>query len=79
MQEISRKKGENFDNLLRRFKRRVQQSGTLLQAKKVRFHAHDVNKTRRKKSALHRIAVSKERDFLTKTGKLRDEEPRRTR
>lgn len=74
MIDVRRKKGESFDNLLRRFKRRVQQSGQLLQAKKVRFHQNDPNKTRRKRSALHRISVAEEREYLTKTGKLPDDE-----
>lgn len=74
MAEVKRKKGENFDSLMRRFRRRVQQSGRLLQAKKVRFRSKALNKTKKKKSALHRIEASEERAYLEKIGKLPKED-----
>ncbi|MDP3985166.1 MAG: 30S ribosomal protein S21 [bacterium] len=79
MLEVRRKKGEHFDALLRRFKRRVQQSGTLIQAKKIRFHDGASSKTAKKKSALHRISIAEKREYLSKIGKLPVEErPRRS-
>ncbi|NBS41384.1 30S ribosomal protein S21, partial [bacterium] len=38
MVDVKRRKGESFDALLRRFTRRVQQSGNMLEARKIRFH-----------------------------------------
>lgn len=41
MAEVKRKKGETFDALYRRFQRRIQSSGKILQAKKIRFLKKD--------------------------------------
>ncbi len=77
MAEVRRKKGESFEGLYRRFQRRTQESGKLLQAKKVRFHAPSLTKTKRKKSALHRIETRARLLYLAKIGKLSPEESRR--
>lgn len=74
MAEIKKRKGETFESLMRRFRRRMQQSGKLLQAKKVRFLKTDPNKTKRKHSALHRLDMAKRRAYLAKIGKLPVEE-----
>jgi ribosomal protein S21 len=65
-----RRKGESFESLYRRFSRRMQQSGTTLEAKKNRFHADEPNKTRQKKSALRRLAVRIKREYLIRVGQL---------
>jgi len=72
--EVKRKKGETFESLLRRFNRRLLQSGRILQAKKVRFHAKNQNKNKLRASALRRNAIREEREFMIKTGKLREED-----
>lgn len=78
MAEVKRKKGETFDALLRRFQRRVQSSGKLLQAKKVRFLKKEGSKNKRRTSALYREAKRVEYDYLLKTGQLKEEvHPRR--
>ncbi|MFC1787943.1 30S ribosomal protein S21, partial [Patescibacteria group bacterium] len=41
--EVKRRKGESFEALLRRFGRRIQQSGKMLEARKLRFYARDPN------------------------------------
>lgn len=76
MLEVQRKKGENFDALLRRFKRRVQQSGTLLQAKKIRFYTGEPSKSAKRRSALHRSRAAAKREYLSKIGRLPEEEQR---
>lgn len=76
MAEVKKRKGENFDSLMRRFRRSIQRSGRLLQAKKVRFRSDTPNKTARKRSALHRIAASEEHAYLEKIGKLPKDERR---
>ncbi len=73
MLEVKRKKGETFDALLRRFQRRMQSSGKVLQAKKIRFHKKDPNKTRRRDSALRRVEKGATYAYLAKTGKLKEE------
>jgi ribosomal protein S21 len=73
MIEVKRRKGETFDSLLRRFQRRVQSSGKILQAKKVRFHTKDQNRTKRRDSALRREEMRKDYEYKMKTGQLKDE------
>ncbi len=78
MAEVKRKKGETFDALLRRFQRRVQASGKVLQAKKVRFLKKDGSRNKRRESALFRVAKRSEYEYQLKTGQLKDEvRPRR--
>jgi ribosomal protein S21 len=79
MVEVKRRKGESFDALLRRFAKRVQLSGQMLEAKKHRFHTHDKNKTALKKSALRRLETAARREFLLKTGRLTEEEEKKSK
>jgi len=74
MAEVKRKKGETFESLLRRFNRRIIQSGRLLQAKKVRFHKRKANKNKLRDSALRRNVIREKREYMIKTGKLREED-----
>lgn len=52
-------RGENFDVMLRRFFRDVQQSGVLTEIKKRRFHARDISRDRRRVSARRKAQVRK--------------------
>jgi len=77
--QIKKKPGETTRSLLRRFSRRVQQSGILLHARKSKFHEREPGKKERRESALRRKKISKEKEKLRKMGLL-EEEPRwRTR
>ncbi len=78
MVETKRKKGESFEGLLRRFGRRLQQSGRMLEARKYRFYNAKPSKNKRKESALRRIKVSEKREYLIKVGQL-VEDKRRSR
>lgn len=73
MSEIKRKKVESFEAFMRRVKKRWQQSGKVLQVKKIQFHKRKLNKNMRKKSALHRLAVSEKMEYLKKIGRLPEE------
>ena len=73
MVEVKRKKGESFEALLRRFGKRIQQSGRLLQAKKVRFYESPKSKTSERNAALRRQFLGAKREYLLKTGKLKEE------
>ncbi|PJA47584.1 hypothetical protein CO172_00725 [Candidatus Uhrbacteria bacterium CG_4_9_14_3_um_filter_36_7] len=72
--EIKRRKGESFESLIRRFSKRVQQSGVILQVRKIRFHAKNENKNAQRKRALRRLEISSKRDWLIKTGRVSEEE-----
>lgn len=73
MAEIKRKKNESFEAFMRRVKKRWQQSGKILQVKKIRYYTGTQSKTRRKKSALHRIEKSEKIEYLKKIGRLPEE------
>ena len=73
MTEIKRKKNETFESLLRRFNKRMQQSGKVLQTKKVRFFQKPANKNLRRALALRRLRIKQQREYLKKIGKLQEE------
>lgn len=76
MTEVKRKKGESFEGLLRRFTSRVQKSGRLIQAKKVRFVSPKINKTKAKAAALQRIKTKEKINYFLRSGKITEEELR---
>ncbi len=76
MSEVKRKKNESFEAFLRRVKKRWQQSGKILQVKKIQFYERPKNKNMRKKSALHRLAVSQKIEYLKKIGQMPEETKR---
>ncbi len=71
--DVKKKKGERFDSLLRRFNRRVLESGKIFQARKIRFNERNENGRRVKERALRRLEIVEKRDWLRKTGQLPDE------
>lgn len=77
MSEIKRKRNESFEAYMRRVKKRWQQSGKILQAKKIRFHDREKSKTARKRSALHRLEIGAKMEYLKKIGRLPETETRR--
>ena len=70
---LKKKQGETTRGFLRRFARRIQQSGILLQARKVRFRKRQKTKRERRHSALRRIKITEEREKLRKKGLLKEE------
>lgn len=77
MVDVKRKKGESFESLLRRFSRRLQQSGKALEARKIRFHKDEPNKNKQRESALRRLKIRNKREYLMRIGQLK-EEPRKS-
>lgn len=71
--EIKRRKNESFEAFMRRVKKRWQQSGKLLQVKKVRFYEGKLSKSSRKRSALHRLAMATKIAYLKKIGRMPEE------
>lgn len=73
MVEVKRKKNESFEALIRKFNKRILQSGKVLQVKKVRFFPAKVNKNKRKKLTLRRLEINATRDYMKKTGKIKED------
>ena len=73
MTEIRRKKGETFESLLRRFNKKVQQSGKLIQSRKIRFYERPKSRTKLRENALRRNEITAKREYLKKIGKLEEE------
>ncbi len=74
--EIKRKKGESFEAVFRRFTRRLQQSGKVLDVRGGRFFARKPNKNRSHDSAIRRLEMGERREYLLKTGKIKEEDLR---
>ena len=76
MAEARRRKGESFESFLRRFNKKLQQSGKLLQSRKIRFYHRPVNKNKARRDALRKMEIKKEKEYLKKIGKLKEEDMR---
>ncbi|MFY9462603.1 MAG: hypothetical protein WAP52_00245 [Candidatus Sungiibacteriota bacterium] len=74
MVEVKKRERETTAAMLRRFQRRVQQSGALIQTRKHKFHKSKLTKRAVHESALRRVVVAKERMRLDKLGKLPKDE-----
>ncbi|OGI24048.1 MAG: hypothetical protein A3E91_03935 [Candidatus Moranbacteria bacterium RIFCSPHIGHO2_12_FULL_40_10] len=70
MIEVKKKDKESSENLIRRFSRRVQQSGVLLRVRKNRFRREEKSKIEKRNEALYKIKIRKEIDKLKKLGKF---------
>jgi len=68
--EIKRKKNESFEAFIRRVKKRWQQSGKILQAKKIQFRIEKKSKNMGRASTLHRLKKAEKLEYLRKTGQL---------
>lgn len=71
--EVKKKEGETTRSLLRRFSRRIQQSGILIRARKARFREKGRTKREKRASALRRIQIVQEKEKLRKMGLLEEE------
>ena len=70
MVEVKKKDGESFESLLRRFNRKIQQSGVLVRARKIRFYEPVKNKRAVREDARRRAGVKEKREELKKSGKM---------
>lgn len=73
MIEVKRKERESVESLLRRFTRRVQQSGVLIEARKSQFRRPKKSKLRVRQEAIKRNEIKAEKEKLRKLGKLEDD------
>ena len=69
--EIKKEERESSQNLVRRFSRRIKQSGILLRARKARFRQRPKSHQMKQRSALRREELKKEYEKLEKMGKPR--------
>ena len=73
MIEVRKKEKETSESLIRRFSRRVQQSGVLVQVRRSRFRNEEKSKLKKRQEALYKIKIRKEIDKLKKMGKFDEE------
>ncbi|MEK7496820.1 MAG: 30S ribosomal protein S21 [Patescibacteria group bacterium] len=76
MIEVKRKDGESVESLLRRFSKKVQQSGLILRTKKRQHFEPAKTKREQRGEALRRLAIRGRKEYLRKTGQLTEEELR---
>lgn len=67
--EVKKNANENNVNLIRRFTRKVQESGIIQRVKDNRYNKRSESKVKTKLSALKKIAKKKEQERLFKLGK----------
>lgn len=70
MVEVKRKEGESYESMLRRFTRKIQQSGVLIRARRMRFFESPKSRTLQRQLALRRLENREKREELKKLGKL---------
>ena len=69
--EVKKNTNENNSSVLRRFSRRIQESGIIRKIKGSRYNVRKESKLKVKKSALKRIGRRKEIEHLRKLGKMK--------
>jgi len=69
MVEVKKKDNESFDSLLRRFNRKIQQSGVLIRARKTRFFEPPKSRNLQKIAARRRSQIRAKKEELKKLGK----------
>ncbi len=69
--EAKKQERETTQALIRRFAKRVKQSGILLRARKNRFHKRSKSRQMKKRAALRREKLKKEYQESEKLGKLK--------
>ncbi|MES3031854.1 MAG: hypothetical protein V4699_01265 [Patescibacteria group bacterium] len=68
--EVRKNPNENNSSILRRFSRRIQESGIIRKVKGARYNLRQESKLKVKKSALKRMARRIEIEHLKKLGKM---------
>lgn len=68
--EVKKNTNENNVNLIRRFSRRVQESGIIPRVKSLRYNERPMSKLSQKVMTVKRIAKRKETEKLRKLGKI---------
>lgn len=69
MIEVKRKPNETISSFLRRFSRRVMQSGLIMRARKRAFYVKPKSREEKRTSAIYRAKMAKELEKKQKMGK----------
>lgn len=69
MVEVKKKDNESFESLLRRFNRKIQQSGVLVRARKIRFYESPKSRNLQKVAARRRAQIKQQKEELKKFSK----------
>jgi len=77
MLEQKRKKGESFENFLRRFNKGLIQSRKLQEVRSRKYVSKGKNKNKQKEYALVSMKLREKTEYLKKIGKLKEEPKRR--
>lgn len=67
---VRKRDDETAESLVRRFTRKVQESGVLLQAKKIQYYQRKKSKRRVREEAARRSELQAERERLIKLGEI---------
>ena len=68
--EVKKNPNENNSSILRRFSRKMQESGIVRKVKSARYNVRKESKLKAKKSALKRMSRRQEIEKLKKLGKM---------
>lgn len=69
--QVTKNPNENNSSILRRFSRRIQESGIIRNVKSNRYNVRKESKLKAKKSALKKMGRRKEIEKLKKLGKMK--------
>ncbi|MBM3250969.1 MAG: hypothetical protein FJZ07_01925 [Candidatus Nealsonbacteria bacterium] len=69
--EIKKKERETSQGLVRRFSKRIKQSGVLFRAREIRFRERPKSRQMKKRSALRREQMRREYKIREKMGRLK--------
>jgi ribosomal protein S21 len=73
MIQVRKKERETAESLIRRFSRRVQQSGVLKQVRRLRVREEEKSRDQRRSEALYKVKIRKEISRLKKLGRFDDD------
>jgi len=76
LSEIKRRKSESFEAFMRRVKRSWQQSGKLIQARKIKYFDPKKSKNLQKNLAIKKAHKVEKVTYLRKIGRMPEEEER---
>ena len=68
MVRVERKERESLERLLRRFNKKLQQTGAVRRIRGLQFYKPPKNKRARKEEALRRAEITKKKEYLKKLG-----------
>jgi ribosomal protein S21 len=74
---IEKNATESAASVLRRFTKKVQESGVLNRVRSIKYSARNLSAYKKKKGALEKLRRGKERETLLKIGKLVETKKRR--